>query len=440
MRVILGIALLLLLPMAAGAQTPNDLVARGAYLARAADCTACHSVPGQAPFTGGRAFTTPFGTLYSPNITPDAETGIGRYSDDEWVQMMHQGIGRGGKHLYPAMPYNSFTLMTRDDALAIKAYLFSLPPLHAVAPDNQMRFPFDQRWLMAFWNLLNNPDRRFQPDSGKSAEWNRGAYLVEALGHCAQCHTPRNLMQGLQSSKAYAGATQQGWLAYNISGDRAAGIGGWSDAALAEYLWIGRADGHGPASGPMAEAVENSLRYLEPADIKAMVTYLHSIPAQPDGVLPPPSAQVGDNALGARIFAEACAGCHLPDGGGRQSAWAALAGDATASDPAGTNLVQVLAGGTQIETAQGLMFMHAFTAGYTNPELAAVANYVIGKFGGRQGNVTAEQIRAAHGGAESATAPADLPIYVGAGVATIIVILGVGWMLTRRHRRMLSRT
>ncbi len=440
MKAILGLALLLLLPVAARGQTPNDLVERGAYLARAADCTACHSVPGHAPFTGGRAFATPFGTLYSPNITPDAETGIGRYTDDDWVRMMHQGIGRGGKHLYPAMPYNSFTLMTRDDALAIKAYLFSLPPVHATAPENQMRFPFDQRWLMAFWNLLNNPDRRFQPDPGKSAEWNRGAYLVEALGHCAQCHTPRNLMQGLKSSKAYAGETQQGWLAYNISGDDAAGIGGWSDAALAEYLWTGRAEGHGPASGPMAEAVENSLRYLAPADIKAMIAYLHSIPAQPDGALPPPSPQRTGDTLGARIFAEACAGCHLPNGVGRQSPWAALAGDQTASDPAGTNLVQVLVGGTQIETAQGLMFMHAFTAGYTDPELAAVANYVIGQFGGRQGSVTAAQIRAARGGSEPVAAIPDLPIYAAAGAAIVIVVASLGWMLTRRHRRVFSRT
>jgi mono/diheme cytochrome c family protein len=440
MRAILGLALLLLLPAAARAQTPADLVQRGAYLARAADCTACHSVPGHAPFTGGRAFATPFGTLYSPNITPDDETGIGRYTDDEWVRMMHQGIGRGGKHLYPAMPYNSFTLMTRDDALAIKAYLFSLPPVHAVAPDNQMRFPFDQRWLMTFWNVLNNPDRRFQPDPGKSAEWNRGAYLVEALGHCAQCHTPRNLMQGLESSKAYAGTTQVGWLAYNISSDRAAGLGGWSDAAIAQYLWTGRADGHGPASGPMAEAVENSLHYLTPADIQAMVAYLRTIPAQPDGALPAPTPQRTQDALGARIFAEACAGCHLPSGSGRQSPWAALAGDQTASDPVGTNLVQVLVGGTQIETAQGLMFMHCFTAGYTDPELAAVANYVIGQFGGRQGNVTAEQIRAARGGTEPASTLPSVPIYAATGVGAVIVLGVAGWALMRRHRRVFSRT
>jgi mono/diheme cytochrome c family protein len=160
-------ALLSLLAILAGGaklhaaeQTPLE---HGEYLTRAADCAACHSAPGHAAWTGGRAFALPFGTLYSANITPDRETGIGAYTDDEWVEMLHHGIGRGGRHLYPAMPYNSYTLMSRDDALAIKRYLFSLPPVKALPPPNRMSFPFDQRWLMVGWNLINNPDRRFQP-------------------------------------------------------------------------------------------------------------------------------------------------------------------------------------------------------------------------------------------------------------------------------------
>jgi mono/diheme cytochrome c family protein len=171
-----------------------------------------------------------------------------------------------------------------------------------------------------------------------------------------------------------------------------------------------------------------------------MIVYLRSIPAQPDGALPPQSPPAGGNQLGARVFAEACAGCHLPSGGGRQSAWAALAGSQTASDPAGTNLVQVLVGGTQIQTGQGLMFMHAFTPGYTDPELAAVANYVIGQFGGRQGEVTADQIRIARGGTEPAAQIPEQMIYGAAGAAGLIVIACLGWMLTRRRRRIFSRT
>ena len=277
-------ALLLAAPIhAKAADAHSDLIAHGEYVTRAADCEGCHTTPGGTPFAGGRAFNLPFGVLYSPNITPDKATGIAGYSDDEWVSALQTGVARGGKHLYPAMPYTSYTLMTRDDALAIKAYLFSLAPVQATIPDNQFRFPFNQRWGMMFWNLLNNPDRRFQPDPAKSADYNRGAYLVDALGHCGECHTPRNLTMGLKTSRRFAGAEQVGWQAFNLTSDRTNGIGGWTDAQLEQYLSTGHADGHGPASGPMAEAVEYSMRYLKPEDIHAVVTYLRGIPAQPDG-------------------------------------------------------------------------------------------------------------------------------------------------------------
>jgi mono/diheme cytochrome c family protein len=390
---------LVLAPMTAWADPQSDLIARGEYVTRAADCASCHTNPGGTPFAGGRSFTLPFGVLYAPNITPDQATGIAGYSDDDWVRMLHDGVGRGGKHLYPAMPYTSYTQMSREDALAVKAYLMSLTPVQAKIPENQIRFPFNQRWGMVFWNLFNNPDRRFQSDSSKSAEYNRGAYLVVALGHCGECHTPRNFMMGLKSDKQFAGEVQVGWHAYNLSSDHDHGLGGWSDAALEQYLSTGHADGHGPASGPMAEAVEYSLRYLKPADIHAIVTYLRGVPAQPDG---PPAVVAGSplspgGALGPRLFVQACAGCHLPNGEGRQSPWAALAGSHTAGDPAGTNLVQVLTHGTQIETSQGQMFMHAFTGGYTDEELASLANYTSSQFGYRRGGVTPEQIHAQRG-------------------------------------------
>ena len=384
------------------ASAQSDLVKRGEYLTRAADCQACHSAAGGGAFAGGRAFTLPMGVLYSPNITPDAETGIGRYTDDEFVRVLHSGVARGGKHLYPAMPYNSYTLMTRDDALAIKAYLFSLPAVHATAPANRMSFPYNIRAVMIGWNLLNNPDHRFTPDANATPERNRGAYLVEALGHCAQCHTPRTATQGLDTARAYAGAVQQGWNAYNLTSDAAHGLKNWSDAALEQYLSTGHADGHGPASGPMAEAVQYSLHYLTPSDIHAMVVYLRGIPAQPDGPeapLPVVASQSNPDP-GRQLFAEACAGCHLPSGEGRQSAWASLRGDHSLGDPSATNMLQVLAHGSQIQTDQGLMFMHAFTRAYTDPELAEMANYAITQFGGRQGDVTAQQVKAVRDAAE----------------------------------------
>ena len=389
--------------VAHGAAAETDPIARGRYLATAADCVACHTAPGGTPFAGGRAFRLPIGTLYSPNITPDQATGIAGYSDEAWLKMLREGVASDGKHLYPAMPYASYSAMSDEDALAIKAYLASTKPVVATAPANEIRFPYSLRWTLVFWNLFNNPDRRFSPDQTKSAAYNRGDYLVNALGHCGECHTPRNLMMGL-SGKSFAGALQADWQAYNLTSDKQSGIGAWSDDQLAQYLSSGQAPGHGPASGPMAEAVEYSLSKLEPDDIKAIVTYLRGVPAQSEATPAAMDVAAKPDALGERLFSQACAGCHLPDGAGRQSPWAALAGSHTASDPAGTNLVQVLAKGSEIQTPQGLMFMHAFTGAYTDAELAAVGNYVQHQFGGRAGTITPSQIQQ-----QRTAAPAEVP-------------------------------
>src|ERR1700677_4849221 len=175
-----------------------ELIARGAYLVRAGDCRACHNIPGGKPFAGGFAFRLPFGTIYSTNITPDKETGIGTWSDDDFVRALHQGIAKDGTHLYPAFPYASYTGLSREDAVAMKAYLFSLPPVHAPARPDRLVFPFDQRWTLAFWNLAFLDDHRFKPDPALSAGENRGAYLATALGHCGECHTPRNIGQSFR--------------------------------------------------------------------------------------------------------------------------------------------------------------------------------------------------------------------------------------------------
>ncbi len=369
----------------------------GEYLTRAADCIACHTAEGGAPYAGGRAFRLPVGTIMSPNITPDRATGIGNYTDDEWVAAIQRGIGRGGRHLYPAMPYTSYSRMSREDALAIKAYLFSLPPVHQQNTANQMSFPFNQRWTLAVWNVANARAPGFTPDSARSPAWNRGAYLVQALGHCGECHTPRNWMLGLKSGQELAGAVAAGWMSYNLTPDRAHGIGAWSDADLAQYLSTGTAPNHGPASGPMAEAITNSLRYLSQDDIHAIVAYLRSLPAKPAG---PQEAPAGtrnsdDDMLGAHVFTIACAGCHLPNGQGRQSAWAALAGSHSLADPAGTNIREILMHGSELQTPTGQVFMHSFAGSYTDEELAAVSRYVTQHFSGRGSDVTADAYRKA---------------------------------------------
>ncbi len=242
-----------------------SLIERGEYLTRAADCRACHTAKDGQPFAGGRAFVLPFGTLYSTNITPDAETGIGIYTDAEFLGAVHKGIGRGNAKLYPAMPYASYTYMTDADALAIKAYLFSLKPIRAPAPQNTLAFPFNQRALISMWSVLFNPDTRFEPNIDRSPEWNRGAYLVEAMEHCGECHTPRNIFFALNNRRKFAGAVQAGWRAYNITPDRSGGVGTWSDADLSQYLATGHADGRDTAAGPMGEAVDESSKYLKPS-------------------------------------------------------------------------------------------------------------------------------------------------------------------------------
>ena len=298
----------------------EDLVTRGAYLAHAADCQACHTAPGGAPYAGGFAFVLPFGTIYSTNITPDKDTGIGNYTSAQFLAAVHMGIRADGEKLYPAMPSASYATITNDDALAIKAYLFSLAPVHAPPRQNQLSWPFNQRGLIAAWNVMFNADQRYRPNVDRSAQWNRGAYLAEALGHCGECHTPRNLAFALDNHRKFAGAMTAGWRAYNITSDKDSGLGDWSDEDLTAYLATGHAKGHGGAAGPMGEAADDSLSYLVADDVRALVTYLRSVPAEtsdlPRAVTTPAPASYkhgpiasGENARGEKIFAGACASC-----------------------------------------------------------------------------------------------------------------------------------
>jgi mono/diheme cytochrome c family protein len=379
-----------------------NLVERGAYLARAADCVACHTSGGGKEYAGGLAIRLPFGTLYSTNITPDKETGIGNYSDQDFLDAVHHGVRRDGVRLYPAMPYPSYSYMSDADVLAIKAYLFSLPPVHAKVPENTLTFPYNQRWAMTFWSALFNPDTRFAPDSDRSSEWNRGAYVVEALAHCGECHTPRNLAFALDNRKKFAGALTAGWRAFNISSDKATGIGSWRDEDLTAYLTIGHADGHGTASGPMGEAVDHSFSQLAPEDIRAVVTYLRTVPpiASPDlpATLAPPAPashrQGGGtaDARGKMLFEGACVSCHGWTGESPISSFATLTGAWAVNDPSGTNVVQVVLSGTKRLTPEHAVSMPAFGGAYSDAEIAALANYVTERFGAKASQVTAQDV------------------------------------------------
>jgi mono/diheme cytochrome c family protein len=379
-----------------------DRVKRGAYLVHAADCEACHTAPGRTPFAGGFAFNMPFGTIYSTNITPDKQTGIGNYTDAQFLAAVHEGIRADGEQLYPAMPYTSYTYMTDDDALAIKAYLFTLAPVHAPARPNQLSWPYDQRRLLRLWNIMFNPDERFRPNSGQSPQWNRGAYLAEAMGHCGECHTPRNLAYGLDNHRKFAGALTAGWRAYNITSDKDSGIGDWSDEDVYLYLSTGHANGHGGAAGPMGEATDNSLSYLVPDDAHALVTYLRSVPAHASDVprtitTPAPASHkegmvASNNVRGEKIFAGACASCHDWTGVSPVTGYATLTGVRAVNDPSAANVAQVVVHGVNRRTAEGKIFMPAFGDGYSDDDIAAVANYVTARFGAKGAQLTGKDV------------------------------------------------
>ena len=378
-----------------------DAVKRGEYLANAADCLVCHTTQGGKPYAGGLGFKLPFGTLYSTNITSDKETGIGNYSDQDFLNAVHRGVRRDGARLYPAMPYTSYTYISDADALAIKAYLFSLPPVRATPPANTLSFPFNQRWAMMFWSAVFNPDTRFAPDTSKSPEWNRGAYLAEALAHCGECHTPRNLAFALDNRRKFGGAITAGWRAFNISSDKSTGVGGWRDEDLVSYLSVGHATGHGSASGPMGEAVDHSFSRLAPEDIRAIVAYLRSVPPTTSadlsaGLAPPASASHKDggtpDARGKMVFEGACVSCHGWTGESPVSTMATLTGAWAVNDPGATNVAQIVISGTKREMPDGALSMPAFGNAYSDDEIAAVANYVTARFGSKGSKLTGKDV------------------------------------------------
>ena len=389
-------------PRLNGVPANASLIARGEYLARAADCAACHTVKEGKPFAGGLAFTLPFGKLWSSNITADKETGIGSWSDDDFVRALHEGIRRDGQRLYPAFPYTSYTALSRADALAIKAYLFSLPPVRQETPRPALGFPFNQRWAMGFWNAVFFKSERFAADPKRSAQWNQGAYLATALGHCNECHTPRNLGFALDHGQELAGTMLEGWRAVNITSDSKYGIGAWSDAEIVSYLVDGHADGRGSAAGPMGEAVEKSLQYLDPEDARALVAWLRTVaprhgknpidvdrhPALAAASTRANPVRMTSEGEGFALFAGACASCHAWDGSGRQTRYASLAGSSSVNDPSGASVTQVILKGVDMHIHGQAIYMPAFGSAYTDEEVASLANYVIGQYGAKAGRVS----------------------------------------------------
>jgi mono/diheme cytochrome c family protein len=393
----------------ATAAAGSDVVAEGQYLARAGDCVACHTDPGGALFAGGRAMATPFGTIYSSNITPDPTTGIGSWTADQFYGAMHRGRFPDGGLIYPAMPFASYTKVTRADCDAIFAYLRSVPPVRQSNRPQDLRFPFNNRQLILGWRTLFFREGEYRPDPTKSAEWNRGAYLVEGLGHCAMCHSPINALGGSSQSQAFEGGLipMQNWYAPSLTSNKEAGLGEWSIGEITHLLRTG-ISGRGAVYGPMAEVTFNSLQYLNDADVRAMAVYLKSLgeggPFQPEvSRIPAPESDLL-LAFGQTVYKAHCASCHAADGRGMPPEYPPLAGNPSISMQSAVNPIRmVLNGGFPPGTKGNPMpyGMPPFAQTLSDDEVAAVVSYIRSAWGNRGSPVSARQAN------ELRTAPLD---------------------------------
>jgi mono/diheme cytochrome c family protein len=371
-------------------------IARGRYLTKAGDCRACHTVAKGKPFAGGLPLKTPFGVIYTPNITPDPETGIGKWSDSDFYNALHAGHGPHGTPLYPAFPYTFFTTVKQKDVLAIKAYLFSLPPVHYTPPPNKLHFPFSFRPLLYFWQFFYFHEGTFRPNPKGSALYNRGKYLVQGLGHCGACHTPRNWLGALKQSRALTGNRISGWYAPDISTDKKSTIRDMSVADIALFLRTGAAQpmesGQGPetaALGPMATVVHKSLSELTDRDLKAIATYLKQGQH--------PRALQRQPSKGRRVFLANCSGCHGANGEGGPPYIPALRRNPIVNAPAPLDVVRTILEGAPQTPAQRFSpqaAMPAFGSVLNNADIAAVATYIRSHWENNASAVTPAQVKA----------------------------------------------
>ncbi|WP_407522582.1 c-type cytochrome [Methylobacterium oryzisoli] len=366
-------------PQAAG----QDLIRKGEALVTAGDCVACHTAPGGKPFAGGLYLNFPhgIGRIATPNITPDRETGIGTWSDADLRRALHEGIGKDGSYLYPAFPFPWYTKISDEDVAAIKAYLFSLEPVRAPRKPADIAFPFSIREALLAWRVAFFTPGRFQPDPKASAQVNRGAYLVEGLGHCGACHNGSKLVGASQWSGYLEGGTVDGWYAPNLSGDDKEGLGAWSEDQLFTYLKTGAAPGRaGVVAGPMRQVIEESLSRLSDDDVRAIAVYLKTLPAKPTYTPQHPSDfSQASAAPGADVYVTHCVSCHRPDGRGVPGAIPALAGNGAVLAKGPETVIRVVLGGL---SAKGdYATMPAVGALMSDADVAAVTNYVRQSFG-----------------------------------------------------------
>jgi mono/diheme cytochrome c family protein len=372
-----------------------DRIESGRHLAVLGDCAGCHTAPGGTPFAGGLALQTPFGTLVAPNITPDPETGIGNVTNHEFIAALREGRGHNGNRLYPAMPYPAYTKMTDDDVLAIRAYLATVAPVSNRVESDLLPFPLNIRLAMAFWNGINFTPGRYQSNPKKSAQWNRGAYIVEGPGHCGTCHTPKTLLGADKSKAALTGAALQGWFAPDITNDSRKGTGAWSKDDLVGYLKNGT-NGWTLASGPMADAVSHSTSQMTDDDLLAIATYLKDSGDGAWGATAGP-VSANDNAMraGAAIYKDSCAACHKDSGEGEANLFPRLAGSALVQSDDPTTLARVVLHGTRAVATSGAPTapaMPAFDWRLGDAQVAAVLTYIRNQWGNAARSVSAGSV------------------------------------------------
>lgn len=458
LRLDLGVMLLLFAASAALARATDnvnpDLIRRGQYLATAGDCIACHTAPGGKPYAGGLPIATPVGKIIATNITPSKKAGIGNYTLAQFSAAVRKGVRADGQYLYPAMPYPSYANITDDDVRALYAYfMHGVAPVDVAPPATRLPFPFNIRFSMAVWNLLFANGKPFQSDPDKSVEWNRGAYLVRGLTHCGACHTPRNLLMAEKSSRELGGGDVGPWHAPNITSDTRSGIGGWSEQELVDYMRFGRADGKAQAAGPMAEAIDHSLRHLGTKDLRAIAVYLKTVPALHDAADTRPVYAWGaagadlnsirgvalprdpNRMTGQQLYDAWCATCHQARGQGSFGGGLPPLFHNTALGRTNTNdLVMVMLDGIRREDHGQQVVMPGF-ARLSDRQLATLGSYLTQRYGNPHATVTVAQVEALRAGG----APSHLVLVVRLAMIIVgIVIIAIIVLLALRRKNVRS--